>query len=296
MKFLDFFTKLRRQIVKRFRLFFLFFELHRLARLYFFIFFIIPVLTAFFFAVVLQFFLHPDAGISEVKPPLSGKKAAPVLREVKDSDELRNLLDQLQHLEIERNVLMNQIQMAKSDSIGLYIDLVDSIVALQIKGVNVRECKIQRFEISPAIKHLKAKGTLINWLETPFTLEQEYATLPKAPIKIVTAPKDTIEANERKTEPPVIEKSDVQIKLLFSRSLVVEIKQLEAPSAVGHLRNFYHTVQTKVALLREMLAAYLKLQPYQVALRIELDLSQADSKAIYRALPQHAALALRLPF
>ncbi|MFZ5518872.1 MAG: hypothetical protein ACOY90_19735 [Candidatus Zhuqueibacterota bacterium] len=287
-------NKLLTSAQRRVALFFLFFNGHRFARLYFFIFLILPIAIVSFFLFALPIYLSSRTPAPENQQTPPGENLVLSTIGLKDSDELRGIIEQMIALKIKKADLQNQLLMAKSDSVGLSIDLVDSVVALQIRGVDVRECKIQNYSMSPAFKHLKSNGSIIDWLSKPFVLEQHSATLPKMPIKIKRAPKDTVEAKLLKDEPVTVEKPDVQIKLQFDRNLVVEIKQVEAPTAAGRLRNFYHYMQTKYAMLKEMMHSYSKLQPYQVSLRIELNLSQSDSKAIYRALPHQAMLALRL--
>jgi len=287
-------NKLLNSVQRRIALFFLFFNGHRFARLFFFLFLLLPILVVCFFIFILPIYLNSHAPAPETQSTTPSENVRLTTVGLKDSDELKGIIEQMIALKIKKADLQNQLLMAKSDSIGLSIDLVDSVVALQIRGVDVRECKIQNYSMSPAFKHLKANGSIIDWLSKPFVLQQYYATLPKMPIKIKRAPKDTVEAKLLKEDPVAVEKPDVQIKLQFDRNLVVEIKQVEAPTAKGRLRNLYHDMQMKYAMLKEMIQSYSKLQPYQVSLSIELNLSQSDSKAIYRALPHRAMLALRL--
>jgi hypothetical protein len=186
-----------------------------------------------------------------------------------------------------------QLQMAKSDSIGLSINLLDSTISLILKGVNIRECKIDRFKASRLLKNIKADVFVFNWLAEPFILQQEWATLAKFPIKIRKAPRDTIEARLIKVSPFELEKPTVYFTLQFSRNLVVKVNQSESPSWLGRIKRFYYNRTLNYFLLKSTCQGLIHLQTPSSPIWLELWISQHDGRAIYRALPNQANLVFR---
>ena len=206
----------------------------------------------------------------------------------------RELAKKMAELEIDKAFLLTRLELAKKDSIGLVIDLTDSTAKLEVKGVPIRHCKILRYRHSDLARRLRSQGRLHQWLATPFILQEELATLPKAPIRIKEAPKDTIEAAESKGEDLPIEQKDAEFTLQFDRNLTLSVEQAQTPSFAGRMRKFWYDLRRNFDEANEAVVALMHLQLPQHRLWIEIELSREDAKAIYRALPTRAALALRL--
>jgi len=197
-------------------------------------------------------------------------------------------------LEIDQAFLQTRLELSKKDSIGLVVDLIDGTANLEVKGVPVRRCKILRYRSSGLARRLRRQGRLHQWLAMPFILQEQLATLPKAPIRIKEAPKDTIEANESKGEDLPIEQRDAHFTLQFDRNLTLAVEQAQPPSFSGRLRELWYDLRRNFNEAREAVTALIYLQLPQHYLWIEIELSREDAKAIYRALPTRAGLALRL--
>jgi hypothetical protein len=233
-----------------------------------------------------------EAAGEEPKESAEPLVADSVLAEI--STERRELAKKMATLEIDQAFWQARLQLAKVDSISLSVDLVDSVASLEVKGVPMRQCKILRYRGSGVIKRLRAQGRLQPWLSTPFVLQKELATLPKAPIRIKEAPKDTIEASESKGQDLPIEHRDAEFTLHFDRSLTLVVEQAQAPSFKGRLRKIWYDLRRIFGDAGGALVALLRLQLPQHRIWIEIELSREDAKAIYRALPSRAGLALRL--
>jgi len=206
----------------------------------------------------------------------------------------RDLAQKMAELEIKQAFSLTRLELAKKDSIGLVIDLLDSTANLEVKGVPMRRCKILRYRHSGLARRLRRQGRLHQWLAAPFILQKELATLPKAPIRIKEAPKDTIEAAESKGEDLPIEQSDAEFTLQFDRNLTLSVEQAQPPELAGRMREFWYDLRRYFDEARDAVIALVQLQLPQHRLWIEIELSREDAKAIYRALPARAALALRL--
>ena len=288
------FKKFSGWLKNKMRRLFPFFEKHRFAKISFLIALIIPTIIVLVFVVVLPLFsdlntqpiVQSATDIQNFIPTTQDRKAPP---------EVRELSQKKYALKIEEIFLLSQLQMAKSDSIALCIDLKDSLLSLQIRGVNVRDCKIRRFQTSHAFKHLRGKGLIIDWLSSPFTLLNEWATIPKVPIKVKQAPKDTTEANKTKSEPYAeLGKNDVFLSMKFNRNLIIRINQIETPSLRGRVWKCLYGLKLKLYIIEDRMLSLLHSKLPTNALWIEVNIPQNDAIAIYRALPRNTTLALRL--
>ncbi|MDZ7263471.1 MAG: hypothetical protein ONB16_02720 [candidate division KSB1 bacterium] len=273
---------------------FLFLNRHRLAPAFFIIFSALPLLAIFATVVMLPLWndLNNNLRASATSDMTSGAKISsenPILAES------IQLAQKKYQLKTEEAFLQAQLQMSKSDSIGLCINLRDSVISLLIRGVDVRTCKIEQFRISHAFKHLQASGAALNWLSTSFTLQRDWASIPKAPIKVKMAPKDTLEANQSKSEPYAeLGKNDVYLTLQFDRNLMVHIRQTQTPSWRGRLWKLIYGTKFKFYILEDRITALVQGHLPTNLRWIELEIAQNDAVAIYRAIPHRALLALRL--
>jgi hypothetical protein len=205
------------------------------------------------------------------------------------------LAPQLSDLKMDEMYLQSQLKLTKFDSINLGIDLVDSTAILQIRGVRIRECKVHSFQINSAINQLKRSGTIHSWLSTPFISQSDWSTIPKAPIKVKRAPKDTTEANKQAdTAKVTLERPDVFVTIEYNKGLVLEIGQKQWPTFIGGIKKSFYRLRLKIEEIRDTVSAILRRQLPDHSIRIKIELSQNDVKAIYRALPRKSGLALRL--
>ncbi len=204
------------------------------------------------------------------------------------------LVEKYAALKVDEAYWQARLKLAKSDAIQLAIDLRDSVVSLDIRGVPVHQAKIHKFKISRAVKRLRSERRLHSWLTNGFTLQKELATLPKAPIRIKEAPRDTIEASETSGEELEIETHDVHFTWHFDRQLTVFVEQVQMPSFTGIFSKGWYNFRRSLGGAGEAILSLVQLKIPRHRLWIELELSRDDAKAIYRALPKHAGLALRL--
>jgi hypothetical protein len=273
---------------------FLFLNRHRLAPLFFIVFSAIPMLVLLAFVVVLPLWsdLNENLSVSATNDVVNG---ANILNAKSLPPESIQLAYKKYQLKTEEAFLQAQLQMSKNDSIGLCINLRDSVVALQIRGVDVRSCKIEQFRSSRALRHLQATGAVLNWLSSSFTLQRDWSSIPKAPIKVKKAPKDTLEASQTKSEPYTeLGKNDVYLTLQFDRNLIVHIRQTQSPSWRGRFWKWIYSAKLKSYILENRIVALLQGHLPANLRWIELEIAQNDAIAIYRALPHRALLALRL--
>jgi hypothetical protein len=197
-------------------------------------------------------------------------------------------------LEIEQAFLQARLKLAQTNAVYLVIDLVDNAVSLEIKGVEVRRCKILRFNISSEDEYMRKIGILSDWLSTPFVLQQERATIPKEPIRVKEAPKDAAEADLQVDKNIPVENSIVKFSLYFDRNFLISVKEAQPPSFGNRFRNVFYKAGERFQSETVNLGFLLRFKKPQNRVQISLELSREDAKAVYRALPNNAGLALRI--
>jgi hypothetical protein len=267
-----------------------FFKNRLLAQLIFIIFFLLPVLIVAVPMVILPVIKVTDARSFKGK---TGSASSMVLPGAAPTREMAERMDALQLEETYANLLL---ELAKKDSIMLSINLRDSLVNLLIKGVPVRKCRITSFAMSQAIPHVARRDSLHTWLYPPFQLLSETATIPRAPIRIMDAPKDTIEAEAMAGQEIPIENNDVHFTLQFNRNLTVRIEQEQPPSSTGEFKKkFAFDMERIFAEARATIKNLKRKKLPEHKLWIELAVSREDAKAIYRAIPVKLQMALMLP-
>lgn len=273
---------------------FRFLNRHRLAPLFFIIFSVITMLVLLVLVVVWPLWSDMNENL-KVSATTDVTHGASILNIKSLPPASTQMAYKKYQLKTEEAFLQAQLQMSKSDSIGLCINLRDSVIALKIRGVDVRSCKIEHFRSSHALRHLQATGAVLNWLSNSFTLQRDWSSIPKAPIRVKKAPKDTLEASQTKSEPYTeLGKNDVYLTLQFDRNLIVHIRQTQSPSWRGRFWKWIYSAKLKFYILENRIMALWQGQLPTNLRWIELEIAQNDAVAIYRALPQRAQLALRL--
>jgi len=206
----------------------------------------------------------------------------------------RELLERKNAFEIEQAFLQSRLKLAQTDSIFLVVDLVDNTVSLEIKGVELRRCKIIRSRLKAEGEYREKMGVLSDWLSAPFVLQQEHATIPKEPIRVKEAPKNADEADLMPPEEVPVEDDVVNFWLYFDRNLSLSVKEIHPPSFGDRFRKVFNKVGERFQFELTELGLWLRLKKPQNQVRISLELSREDAKAVYRALPDQAGLALRI--
>lgn len=190
--------------------------------------------------------------------------------------------------------LKAQIQLTRLDSIYLFINLVDSFVAIQIRGVTLRESKLSDFYVSPAFKHKVQSADVYEWMAKPFVAQNSWSSFVKHPFKIKNAPKDTLEALQMKQDIMQPEPIDGFCRILFDRSILVKMSQIEKPSFNGRLLKLKYDFAFHYDRMKELLNALIRLETPPLRLTIDLQLPQNDLISMYRALPYNCSMTLVL--
>ena len=266
----------------------------RKALLFFILGVVFPPIAVFLLLFVLPVIRNSLGGGEESSIAYAMRKLTPHAKITRADSAQAEDVQRKNALEIEQAFLQARLKLAQTNAVYLVIDLVDNAVSLEIKGVEVRRCKILRFNISSEDEYMRQIGILSDWLSTPFVLQQDRATIPKEPIRVKEAPKDAAEADLQVDENISIENSVVKFSLYFDRNFLISVKEAQPPSFGNRFRNLFYKAGERFQSETVNLGFLLRLKKPQSRVQISLELSREDAKAVYRALPNNAGLALRI--
>jgi len=185
-----------------------------------------------------------------------------------------------------------QLEASKSDSISLTLNFPDSTANLMIKGVVVHSAKIESYKLSRFIDAVD-EISLYKMLSLPLHVTGHISTIPKVPLMVKIAPKDTSEY----TPDVVPDTTDIDaVNFIFETSAGIQLYFYESnprESADGMKQfkfDFKDRVQSGYELFKSALT--FKKPKYQPEIRIKLN--KRDAKMIYRALPENADIVLKV--
>lgn len=182
----------------------------------------------------------------------------------------------LRHYE---SFLKSELDLAKSDSISLLIDLEDSVAKLSFKGVTLFESGISMIYLSKGLERLPLylRDSLFSG---PLLVNEELSSIEKYPVVVKKAPKDTTEARVE-SAPTLPVQNDVFVLFSFDNNLIIEINQEERSLAGSK------------AAFREYRREYRKWFGREYTYRLEIRLPREDTRSIYRALPLKPQVVIR---
>jgi hypothetical protein len=186
--------------------------------------------------------------------------------------------------------LRARLKMAEADSACLSINLIDSLVIMEIQGVKLLETKILKIH-SSKIFHRFKKEAFFEYFSTPFVIDSDYCTIPKEFFNIKFAPEDTLAALSPKTIPDSTINYPVYFNLYLDRDLVVEIRQTDTLVTQKFTEYNKRLRNEKISKMWRHLYKF-EVPPYDPWIRIEIP--HNDARSIYKALPKHAQVSVIL--
>ena len=183
------------------------------------------------------------------------------------------------------------------DSIGIVLDLRDNLLFLTCHNVAIRTCPVAEYHYSSSWKALKQSGHINSYLDSPFTQETETATIPKFPIKIKNAPKDSLAAARESVVDTcsVPKKGDVAICMRFNNDLTILVYQSEKYSSetIAFSLPWFYMANAATEMTRSMRGLMDgKIRP--IPKMITIVLSHDDAAILYRAFPKHGKLEIHI--
>ncbi len=185
------------------------------------------------------------------------------------------------------------LKLAESDSIQLVVNLSDSTVLLNIKGVPIHETRIREFSRDKFLEKLPLMQE-IKLFSLPLTVLSQYATIVKEPVVVRHAPRDEEEAAENAWQPDTLVQKPafVAFSAEYGIQIIFEQDRVESFRERWKKFGFYSHLRTRKATSAVKNFLLFSGQEYQPAITIELPVD--DLRAIYRALPDSTLIVLKL--
>ncbi len=243
--------------------------------------FVLPVLLLLIF--IQHSVLSVVAVRSHVRKELSEQESNTSGMDIRDTA--------LFNLYKEKTWLESRLKVAAEDSISLSVNLRDSVLQLELKGVVLKTSKIASFKADQFF--MKLQPDLYHHLfGSVASGESALATIEKVPLTIKKAPKDSAEFASQNHAMDTLNAEDVHWLLELNNGIVLKIEGVGNPEEKSRLRNKFwrHLDQKKVV---DDLKKTLRFEVPEYQPSIALIVSEADARAIYRALPNKPSVCIR---
>lgn len=184
-------------------------------------------------------------------------------------------------------------QIARTDEISLSVNLKDSLLQLELKGVVIKASKVLYFEADEFFNQL-GPGAYYHLFSTQAKVDTCFSTIAKQPFVIKKAPKDTasVETSEAKIDSAKVEAVHWMMRL--NNDVVFKIEGVgqndKSDWWAGRKFWLFHDLkETSRNLFQSILFNVPEYRP-----EIRIVIREADARAIYRALPDHHLVSVRL--
>lgn len=192
-----------------------------------------------------------------------------------------------------KTYLQARMAMSSSDSIGLTINMKDSLVQLEMKGVVLRQVRFDKVEMSRFFRGFQPAAYQQHFSK-PFTISEIAGSIIKDPVTVRKVPKDTIEASQAKMEIDTSRIDFVEWHLLLDSAIMVSIIQSDEyvgniPLPVFKYRIRRH-IQTLLATNRDVV----RFRKPAIYPEITVFIPSNEAKSFFRALPPRGQVVLKL--
>jgi len=181
---------------------------------------------------------------------------------------------------------------SKSDSIILAISIPDSSVSLLIKGVVVHRAKAEHVKLSPLFSAINTP-ILIHGLSMPFTIAKQTSTIPKVPLMVKIAPRDTSEYTPD-IVPDTTDHAPVNFILELKPNILLYFYESDPLQSSNGFNQFKFDLRERTWTVAQDIKRMVKFRAPVYKPYIRFKLSNKDAKVIYRAIPEHGQVVLRL--
>lgn len=193
----------------------------------------------------------------------------------------------------EKDWLETRLQIARTDSISLSVDLQDSTLQIELKGVVLKKSRIFDFKADRFLYRLNP-AAYHHLLGKQAKADTVIASIVKEPLIVKKAPKDTANVEDGTT---VIDTSKVEavhwvLKLDNQVALKIEGVHPNSKSDWWGGQKFWLLQNLKQTA--KDLSRVIRLKTPEYFPEIRLVVNEADAKAFYRALPVHPLICIRL--
>ena len=191
----------------------------------------------------------------------------------------------------EKTWLESRLKVAKSDSISLSVNLKDSVIQLELKGVVLKSTPIVNYKTSGFLNELPPDGYHLYFGKEVLT-KSSLSTIEKVPLTVKKAPKDTLDYVSQSEVIDSFPNEEVHWLIKLENGIELRIEGSARDSKAKRWRNKFwikrDIYQATTGLRKTLL---FKTPAYNPV--ISLVITKADAKAIYRALPEKPYVNIR---
>lgn len=190
----------------------------------------------------------------------------------------------------EKAFLSSQVRLADADSIGLLINIRDSVLQLLIKGVPVRSIRIDEYDVSPFFQRANQEA-VYSMLSTPLAITRMQATFRKDPVQVKIAPKDTSEA-KIDAKPDTTDFEAVFFTIDTDRDIRFYFEQQEDNIGADRRARFFFDLKDRSRNARSTMKEVVRFRTPSYVPYIKIWIPKAEAKIVYRAIPREGLIVL----
>ena len=136
--------------------------------------------------------------------------------------------DSLRRLRLDNIFWTHRIELAQDKTIDLLLDLPARQILMEIQGVTVYSAPIVYYNPNDSLLALSRSDHITSWLEVPFLLESEQASIAKEPIQVKEIQVGASQDDDHMTRFRDPEKEEeVIINFFFNQRLTITLRQIE---------------------------------------------------------------------
>jgi hypothetical protein len=190
----------------------------------------------------------------------------------------------------EKAFLGSQVRLADTDSIGLIINMHDSVIQLLIKGLPIRSVKIDEFDISPFFQRANQEA-IYSMLSSPMKITDMQATFMKDPVNVKIAPRDTSEAVVD-AKPDTTDFEAVFFTLNTDQNVRFFFEQQEDTVGADRRARFFFDLKDRSKNAKATMKAVVRFNAPPYVPYIKISIPKAEAKIVYRAIPREGLIVL----
>lgn len=230
------------------------------------------------FIYILFLFLSPE---KEIKRLTAGSESDSLYL-ISSDEEMFSLVRQKSFLEA-------RLKLSAHDSIGIVIDLGDSTLYLEMKGVRIHAVKASGIKNSRLLLSMNPVEYDMA-LKQPLKITKQRASIVKEPVTVIDAPRDTIDASENLFMPDTTIRESVNAVFRLERGIVIRLIDNRSKG----VNSLIMGAGNRFAMVARNVASVARLNVPAYRPEIIIYLPPREIRTIYRALPQNAEVVLRL--
>ncbi len=191
----------------------------------------------------------------------------------------------------EKAFLQSRIILSGSDSIGLTLNLRDSLVQVETKGVVLRQIRFDKAEVSPFFSSFRP-GSYSAVFSKPFGITEIEGTIVKEPIIIKKAPRDSVEAAQNSTQVDTTQSEFVEWHLQLDSSLIISFVQSDKDKGGINWPTLKYRFRRHAKTLAETNRDLISFRKPTYFPEITVFIPRKEAKSFYRALPQNGRVVI----